>query len=172
MASSILLDNTEMLTEKKIEPLLENLNAQIMLEKLFPFWLQQFHWWFSHFSLIKNEPHSWAARQQQLPEEWNIPYESQGQSSICVLLLLFDAVMNLKPTLRSPIGVCINVILAVKAGSCSSELNCSLNSWSKLTKSQGLGRVSMGKTSTNYTGTVSLVTSMAKDTAQDSILMN
>lgn len=34
-------------------------------------------------------------------------------------LLLFDAVMvqkNLKPTLRSPTGVDINVILAVKQG--------------------------------------------------------
>lgn len=90
-------------------------------------------------------------------------------------LLLFEAVMvhkDLKPTLRSPTGVYINVILAVKAGSCSSEPNCSLNSCSKLTKSQGLARVSMGRTSTDCTGTASLVTSMAKDIAQDSILMN
>lgn len=85
-------------------------------------------------------------------------------------LLLFDAVMvqkNVKPTLRSPKGVYINVILAVKAGSCSSELNCSLNSSSKLTKSQGLARER-----TNYTATASLVSSKAKDMAQDSILMN
>lgn len=133
-----------------------------MLEKPFPFWLQQFHWWLSHSSLIKNGPHSSDAREQQLPEEWNIPYEPQGQRNICVPLLLFEAVMvqkDLKPTLKSPTGVYINISLAVKSGSCSSELNCSLNSCSKLTKSQGLARVSMGRTST---GTASLVASMAR----------
>lgn len=90
-------------------------------------------------------------------------------------LLLFDAVMvqkNLKPMVKSPIGVLTIFFLAVKAGSCSSELNSSLNSSSKLTKSQGLAWVSMGRTSTNYTATASLVTSMAKDMAQDSILMD
>lgn len=58
-----------------------------------------------------------AAREQQLPEEWTIPWELLTSSlpklkdegvCICVLLLLLAAVMvqeSLRPTFRLPIGV-------------------------------------------------------------------